>query len=142
MRSIRLFTITVAAGLAAALSPAAVSVAHAAVTHPATSSPAVSMWSRPFTVRVSGSCPSRADLRTPGARYRVIDTGIHIRVSPGGAVSSAISEGALFASDWVVGKVSGYKCVATADGQSWVLGVSQTGATGWVGLNYLAMSGR
>jgi hypothetical protein len=136
MRNIRLFTITVAVGLAAALSPAAVGVAHAAASHPA-ASPDVSMWSRPWYKRITASCPSTTDLRTPGALYNVADTGIHIRVSPDGTASSAVSKGTLFASDWVVRGVSGYQCVVRTGGKTWVLGVSESGASGWVRLDYL-----
>jgi hypothetical protein len=139
MRKIRLFTTAVAVSLTAALSPAAVGVAQAAAGSYRVT-PDVSMWSRPWDThqRFFASCPSTKDLRVPGALYAVKGNHIHIRVSPGGPVETGIRKGTLFASDWVVDKIGGHQCVAKADGQAWVLGVSRSGLTGWVGLSYLA----
>jgi hypothetical protein len=140
MRKIRLFTTAVAVSLTAALSPAAVGVAHAAVGSYRVD-PDVSMWSRPWGthIRYYASCPSTKDVRAPGALYAVKGNHIHIRVSPGGAVESGIRKGTPFASDWVVEKIGGHQCVAKADGQSWVLGVSRSGQVGWVGAKYLKL---
>jgi hypothetical protein len=138
MRKIRLFTTAVAVSLTAALSPAAVGVAHAAVGSYRVD-PDVSMWSRPWGthVRYYASCPSKSDLRVPGALYAVKGNHIHIRVSPGGPVESGIGKGTPFASGWVVDKIGGHQCVAKADGKAWVLGVSRSGRTGWVARPYL-----
>jgi hypothetical protein len=140
MRSTRLFTLTVAASLTAVLTPVTASAALAATARPEVSNPGVSMWSRPF---ISGPtadalCPSGWDLRRPSAMYQVKNTGVAISASPGGAPSSAIGSGTLFASEWVVRSTGGYQCVATADGRTWVLGVSQSGAIGWLAAEYLS----
>lgn len=140
MRSTRLFTLTVAASLTAVLTPVTASAALAATARPEVSNPGVSMWSRPSINQpmASANCPSSLDLRRPGAMYQVKNTGVAISASPGGVPGSAIGSGTLFASEWVVYHTAGYQCIATADGKTWVLGVSDSGAIGWLAADYLS----
>jgi hypothetical protein len=132
MRRSPLFTVIAAAGLAAAVT--------AVPAHAATINPGISMWSRPaVSLPVEfATCPTSWDLSRPDAIYQVKGTGVEVRISPGGAASSAIPQSTSFASEWVVNHEAGYQCIATADGRTWVLGVSESGAVGWLAAEYLS----
>jgi hypothetical protein len=149
MGKIRLFTVTAVLSVTAGFSLVASGGAHAAVgaarvpaagNQPA-ASPDTSIWSKPWGLKgplARGNCPGTDDLLRPGAEYRVEDPGIHIRVSPGGAAKWAISQGSSFTSNWNLGSVGGYRCVARAGGSTWVLGTASYGHYGWVNAKYLS----
>jgi hypothetical protein len=137
MRTIRLFAVGAAVSLAAALSaafgPAGIGVAHAA----ADSSPKgeVNMWSIEPGRGIEEECPSQADLYPYGAEYQVIVSGVYIRLSPDGHAEWSISKGTNFTDSWyITGQAEPYQCIVQADGQEWVVGISDANNShfGWV----------
>jgi hypothetical protein len=147
MRRIRLYAAAALAGLG--LIPAAAGVADASsmgqatAARPAANHPEVSMWSENWgqsSQKIYATCPDAQDLSTGGAEYVVNADGVHLRSTPGGKWESAIGQGKLFESDWIVGS-SVYQCTASAAGKTWLLGISASSQVGWVQTDDLTFVG-
>ena len=76
---------------------------------------------------------------SPGSKWRVAQSGINIRATPGGPIVHSISKNATFLSRGLSNQV-GVTCVANSSGTYWYYGVGQAnGVHGWVGANWLAL---